>query len=75
MRINVKSNYIVVYRYQGRGKFKTTFNRDIALVNKSCGFLKDEYLVPPSWKQPENKGLVLTEDGRWVQPERHHIEP
>ncbi|KAM7496035.1 hypothetical protein LguiA_020449 [Lonicera macranthoides] len=63
---NLETHLHLLDGYQGRGKFKTTFNRDIALVNKSCGFLKDEYLVPPSWKQPENKGLVLTKDGRWV---------
>ncbi|KAM7501399.1 hypothetical protein LguiB_000305 [Lonicera macranthoides] len=76
---NLETHLHLLDGYQGRGKFKMTFNRDIALVNKSCGFLKDEYLVPPSWKQPENKGLVLTKDGRWVQPERpplaHHVNP
>ncbi|KAM7501403.1 hypothetical protein LguiB_000307 [Lonicera macranthoides] len=76
---NLETHLHLLDGYQGRGKFKMTFNRDIALVNKSCGFLKDEYLVPPSWKQPENKGLVLTKDGRWVQPERpplaHHVDP
>ncbi|KAM7489435.1 hypothetical protein LguiB_026919 [Lonicera macranthoides] len=76
---NLETHLHLLDGYQGKGNFKTTFNRDIALVNKSCGFLKDELLVPPSWKQPENKGLILTEDGRWVQPERpplpHHIEP
>lgn len=44
--------------------------RDPALVNKACNFLKEHLLVPPNWRQDENKGLVRNTDGRWIQPER-----
>ncbi|KAH9741367.1 phospholipase A1-Igamma3 [Citrus sinensis] len=47
---------------------------DIALVNKSCDFLKSEYEVPPHWRQDENKGMVRNTDGRWVLPERPRLE-
>ncbi|KAK4419582.1 Phospholipase A1-Igamma3, chloroplastic [Sesamum alatum] len=48
--------------------------RDIALVNKSCDFLKSEYGVPPYWWQDEHKGMVRTAEGRWTLPERPRIE-
>lgn len=48
--------------------------RDPALVNKASDFLKDHYLVPPHWRQDENKGMVRCKDGRWVQPERPKLE-
>ncbi|KAL9455152.1 hypothetical protein AB3S75_010541 [Citrus x aurantiifolia] len=51
-----------------------TTKRDIALVNKSCDFLKSEYEVPPHWRQDENKGMVRNTDGRWVLPERPRLE-
>ena len=28
-------------------------------------------MVPPTWRQDENKGMVRAEDGRWVLPPRH----
>jgi len=40
--------------------------RSIALVNKSCEFLKAECLVPGSWWVEKNKGLIKNEDGEWV---------
>lgn len=61
-------------RYQGKGhRFVLASGRDPALVNKASDFLKDHYLVPPFWRQDENKGMVRNEDGRWVQPERPKI--
>ncbi|XP_071709409.1 phospholipase A1-Igamma3, chloroplastic [Rutidosis leptorrhynchoides] len=51
-----------------------TSSRDIALVNKSCDFLKDEYGVPAYWRQDENKGMVRGGDGRWILPERPRLD-
>lgn len=62
-------------RYHGKGKrFVLTSGRDPALVNKASDFLKDHYLVPPHWRQDENKGMVRNMEGRWMQPERPRIE-
>jgi len=61
--------------YHGKGKrFCLASKRDIALVNKSCDFLRSEYGVPPHWRQEENKGMVRGGDGRWVLPERPRLE-
>ncbi|XAR58598.1 Phospholipase A(1) [Bertholletia excelsa] len=57
--------------YHGKGqRFVLASGRDPALVNKACDFLKDHYMVPPFWRQHENKGMVRNRDGRWMQPER-----
>ncbi|XP_060970061.1 phospholipase A1-Igamma2, chloroplastic [Cannabis sativa] len=61
--------------YHGKDeRFVLSSGRDPALVNKACDFLKDHYLVPPFWRQEENKGMIRSNDGRWIQPERpnHH---
>ena len=46
--------------------FELKIKRSIALVNKSCDFLKEECLVPPSWWVEKNKGMVMNEEGEWV---------
>jgi hypothetical protein len=53
-------------------KFHEEAKRDVALVNKSRGMLREETLVPmPScWYQPAFKGLVRNEYARWVIPQR-----
>ncbi|XP_027167643.1 phospholipase A1-IIdelta-like isoform X2 [Coffea eugenioides] len=48
------------------GDFELKVKRSLALVNKSCGFLKDECLVPESWWVEKNKGMVLGENGEWI---------
>ncbi|KGN44758.1 phospholipase A1-Igamma1, chloroplastic [Cucumis sativus] len=56
------------------GRFVLASGRDPALVNKGCDFLKDHYLVPPNWRQDENKGMIRNKDGRWIQPDRLKFE-
>ncbi|XP_062080852.1 phospholipase A1-Igamma1, chloroplastic-like [Humulus lupulus] len=61
--------------YHGKGqRFVLSSGRDPALVNKACDFLKDHYLVPPFWRQDQNKGMIRGNDGRWVQPERPKLD-
>lgn len=72
---NLEAILHLVDGYHGReGRFSLATKRDIALVNKSCDFLKAEYGVPPYWRQDENKGMVRSRDGRWVLPERPRVE-
>ncbi|CAL4947829.1 unnamed protein product [Urochloa decumbens] len=48
------------------GKFELQVHRSVALVNKSCAFLKEENLVPESWWVERNKGMVIgTDTGLW----------
>eukprot|EP01018_Ginkgo_biloba_P035584 Gb_09538 [translate_table: standard] len=71
---NLEAHLHLVDGYHGRGRrFYLSSERDPALVNKACDFLKDHHLVPPFWRQDANRGLVKNSQGRWVQPERHQI--
>ncbi|KAK9137674.1 hypothetical protein Sjap_008268 [Stephania japonica] len=68
---NLEAHLHLLDGYHGRGhRFVLASGRDPALVNKASDFLKDHYLVPPYWRQVENKGMVINHDGRWMQPER-----
>ncbi|KAJ7005438.1 Phospholipase A1-Igamma1 [Populus alba x Populus x berolinensis] len=68
-------SHLVNGRYHGKGqRFVPASGRDPALVNKACDFLKDHYLVPPNWRQDENKGMVRDGDGRWMQPDRPKLD-
>ncbi|XP_016185288.1 phospholipase A1-Igamma1, chloroplastic-like [Arachis ipaensis] len=72
---NLEALLHLIDGYHGKGeRFVLATGRDPALVNKACDFLKDHYLVPPNWRQNENKGMVLSHDGRWVQPERPKLD-
>ncbi|KAK9273255.1 hypothetical protein L1049_018062 [Liquidambar formosana] len=82
---NLEAHLHLVDGFHGKGRrFRLVTKRDIALVNKSCNFLRSEYGVPPCWRQDENKGMVRNSQGRWVLPERrmeahppdtaHHFE-
>ncbi|GAB2285447.1 hypothetical protein Dimus_039705 [Dionaea muscipula] len=63
---NLQAMVHVVNGWNGsKGEFKVRIKRSLALVNKSCDFLKEDCLVPASWWVEKNKGMVL-KDGDWV---------
>ncbi|KAM0938696.1 putative phospholipase A(1) [Dioscorea sansibarensis] len=51
-------------------EFRKNCRRDVALVNKYGGMLREELRVPESWCQLENKGMVRNAYGRWVMRQR-----
>ncbi|XP_057527753.1 phospholipase A1-IIdelta isoform X1 [Amaranthus tricolor] len=64
---NLQAILHVVNGWHGSKKeFKLVNKRSVALVNKSCDFLKEECLVPPSWWVEKNKGMILNKEGDWV---------
>ncbi|PON38002.1 Fungal lipase-like domain containing protein [Parasponia andersonii] len=72
---NLEAHLHLLDGYHGRGhRFVLSSGRDPALVNKASDFLKDHYLVPPFWRQDENKGMIRSKDGRWIQPERPKLD-
>lgn len=50
--------------------FRREARRDVALVNKACGLLREELRIPACWYQAANKGLVCNAYSRWFVPER-----
>lgn len=64
---NLQAILHVVAGWNGeKGDFELKVKRSLALVNKSCEFLKDECLIPGSWWVEKNKGLARDENGEWV---------
>ncbi|KAI5677946.1 hypothetical protein M9H77_08896 [Catharanthus roseus] len=64
---NLQAMLHIVAGWNGEdGEFELKLKRSLALVNKSCGFLKEEYLIPESWWIEKNKGMVIDDNGEWV---------
>ncbi|KAF2321054.1 hypothetical protein GH714_033256 [Hevea brasiliensis] len=64
---NLQAMLHIVAGWNGeKGEFMLRVKRSLALVNKSCEFLKDECMVPGSWWIEKNKGMVRGEDGEWT---------
>lgn len=64
---NLQAMLHVVAGWNGqKGEFELKVKRSLALVNKSCEFLKDELLVPGSWWVEKNRGMVRDENGEWA---------
>ncbi|XP_008784887.2 phospholipase A1-Igamma1, chloroplastic [Phoenix dactylifera] len=51
-------------------EFRVDAKRDVALVNKASGMLREELRIPPCWHQSANKGMACNSYGRWVPPQR-----
>lgn len=64
---NLQAMLHVVAGWNGsEGEFKMKVKRSLALVNKSCEFLKEECKIPGSWWVEKNKGMARRDDGEWV---------
>ncbi|PON96455.1 Fungal lipase-like domain containing protein [Trema orientale] len=65
---NLEANLHVVAGWNGPdSKYELKVKRSLALVNKSCRFLKEELNVPEYWWVEKSKGMVLDEETReWV---------
>ncbi|XP_024360416.1 phospholipase A1-Igamma3, chloroplastic [Physcomitrium patens] len=62
---------VYLHLIDGYGRYDKPPTRDPVLVNKGCGFLKENKYVPECWWQVENKGLRYCEyQNRYFQPER-----
>ncbi|XP_072958544.1 phospholipase A1-Igamma1, chloroplastic [Typha angustifolia] len=51
-------------------EFRGNAKRDVALVNKATGMLRDELRIPACWSQQANRGMVCNSYGRWEMPKR-----
>eukprot|EP01018_Ginkgo_biloba_P021544 Gb_26111 [translate_table: standard] len=68
---NLQAQLHIIAGWHGADKpFKMQVRRSVALVNKSCDFLKEECLIPASWWVEKNKGMVQDDLGLW-----HLAEP
>eukprot|EP00257_Ricinus_communis_P026260 XP_025013674.1 phospholipase A1-IIdelta-like [Ricinus communis] len=64
---NLQAMLHIVAGWNGdKEPFELKVKRSLALVNKSCAFLKDECLVPGSWWVEKNRGMVRGDDGEWT---------
>ncbi|RZC74251.1 hypothetical protein C5167_049731, partial [Papaver somniferum] len=55
---NLQAILHIVAGWNGKEKeFELKVDRSVALVNKSCDYLKDDQLVPASWWIETNKGM------------------
>jgi len=63
---NLEAHLHLLDGYKGRGGGFELGGRDPALVNKGADFLKDEHMVPAGWRQEANKGMIRTEEGKWM---------
>ncbi|KAG6419452.1 hypothetical protein SASPL_121674 [Salvia splendens] len=64
---NLQGMLHVVAGWNGAdAEFELKVKRSLALVNKSCEYLKDELLIPGMWWVEKNKGLVRDDNGEWV---------
>lgn len=72
---NLQAMLHIVAGWDGSdGEFEVKVKRSLALVNKSCDYLKEECHVPASWWVATNKGMVRREDGEWVDaPEKEDL--
>ncbi|XP_062077346.1 phospholipase A1-IIdelta-like [Humulus lupulus] len=65
---NLQATLHAVAGWNGRdSQFELKVKRSLALVNKSCGLLREESRVPECWRVEKNKGMVFNDKtGEWV---------
>lgn len=62
---------VYLHLIDGYGRYDMPPSRDPILVNKSCGYLKDDKFVAEAWWQPKHKGLQYSiRENRYYQPDR-----
>lgn len=62
----------LVDEHQGQESRSFAFvsGRDYELVNKYANRLLEWYCIPPSWWLVENKRFELSDESRWIEPNR-----